>query len=130
LYETTPKPLNTVMVSYSARQMQLLMQEVVTHGTSRKPFRGLANEDDFRVGGKTGSLDGQSVAGRTDWFVGYAAHNDLRLAIGIVTVHKKYWTIRSSMLASLFFEDVFDKKTVISQNTHPHRKARLHSRAR
>jgi penicillin-binding protein A len=111
LYEGRPQELDTVMVSYSARQMQLLMQETVTHGTSRKPFRGLANdESDFVVGGKTGSLDGQTLSGRTDWFVGYASHNDLRLAVGVVTVHKKYWTIKSSMLARLFFEDVFESQ--------------------
>lgn len=146
LYETTPQPLDTVMVSYSARQMQLLMQETVTSGTSRKPFRGLAYVDDFRIGGKTGSLDGDTVAGRTDWFVGYAADNDLRLAVGIVTVHKKYWTVKSSMLARLFFEDVFERKNLQSSKTlqpekplkakkriaqkKPRRKAGLHSKAR
>jgi cell division protein FtsI/penicillin-binding protein 2 len=126
LYENKPKELETVMVSYSARQMQLLMQETVTRGTSRKNFRGLANDDsEFRFGGKTGSLDGNAVQGRTDWFVGYASHNDLRLAVGIVTVHKKYWTVKSSMLARLFFEDAFDQSKLISRRAK--RKGSLHS---
>ncbi len=129
LYEGRPKELDPVMVSYSARQMQLLMQETVTHGTSRKPFRGLAQESsEFLVGGKTGSLDGENVPGRTDWFVGYAAHDDLRIAVGVVTVHKKYWTVKSSLLARLFFEDVFDKKTFISSRSPSGRSVRSKAR--
>jgi penicillin-binding protein A len=129
LFEGRPKALEPVMVSYSARQMQLLMEETVVRGTSRKPFRGLANEnEDFLVGGKTGSLTGNTVAGRTDWFVGYAAHDDLRLAVGVVTVHKKFWTVRSSMLARLFFEDVFDKTTYISQKKPARSKLRAKAR--
>jgi len=131
LYEHEAQKLENIMVGYSARQMQLLMEETITHGTSRKPFRGLANiESDLQLGGKTGSLDGKTIKGRTDWFVGYASHNDLRLAVGIVTVHKKYWTVKSSMLARLFFEDVFDRSVLVksSKNGHKSRSISLNKR--
>jgi penicillin-binding protein A len=108
LYQGGPKELESILVPYSARQMQLLMEETVFRGTSRQPFRGLASQDsELILGGKTGSLTGRILQGRTDWFVGYGAFEGQRLAIGVVTVHKKYWTVKSSMLARLFFEDAF-----------------------
>jgi cell division protein FtsI/penicillin-binding protein 2 len=127
LYEHEIQPLGEIMSGYSARQMHLLMEETITSGTSRKPFRGLAHEDsELILGGKTGSLDGKMIKGRTDWFVGYASHNDLRLAVGIVTVHKKYWTVKSSMLARLFFEDVFDR-SVLVESRHSNRREKSRS---
>lgn len=114
LYENSPKVLRTVMNKNSALKMQTLMEETITNGTSRKNFRGLTGSD-FQIGGKTGSLDGHALTGRTDWFVGYASHDDLRLAIGVVTVHKKFWTVKSSMLARMFFQDVFQDRERHSQ---------------
>lgn len=111
VYESKPQTLREVMSKTTASQMQSLMEETIVRGTSRKAFRGLAHHrQDMLVGGKTGSLDGETLQGRTDWFVGYVSHEDVRLAVGIVTVHKKYWTVKSSVLARLIFEDIFRQK--------------------
>lgn len=100
-----------VMEVFTARQMQSLMEETVKRGTSRKQFRTFRRRmPDVVAGGKTGSLDGDNIRGRTDWFVGYASDNELNLAIGVVTVHVKYWTVKSSYLASLLFEEVYREK--------------------
>lgn len=100
-----------VMEVFTARQMQSLMEETVIRGTSRKQFRQFRRRmPEITAGGKTGSLDGDNIRGRTDWFVGYASDGELNLAIGIVTVHVKYWTVKSSYLASLLFEEVYQEK--------------------
>jgi len=129
VYQGRPKEPHTVLVPYSARQMKLLMEETVLHGTSRKYFKGFARQfDEVEFGGKTGSLDGKNVKGRTDWFVGYAAHDDLRLSIGVVTVHDKYWTVKSSYLARVFFEDVFRQQSKLTRELEK-KKAQKHAKA-
>ncbi len=130
LYSGKPSETSSVLVPYSARQMKLLMEETVLKGTSRKQFRGFAHKfEDLELGGKTGSLDGKNIRGRTDWFVGYAASDDLRLSIGVVTVHNKFWTVKSSYLARLFFEDVFRQQSKLTQR-HDSKKALRHANAR
>lgn len=129
IYEGTSEDKLSVLVPYAAQQMQLLMSETVLRGTSRKQFRGFANKhDEMEIGGKTGSLDGKHIRGRTDWFVGYAASEDLRLAIGVVTVHDKFWTVKSSYLARLFFEEVFRRQSKLTRKRDL-KEAQRHARA-
>jgi penicillin-binding protein A len=100
--------LGPVITPYSAEQMKLLMRETVTHGTSRRFFRTLIqNEDQVSFGGKTGSLTGRNPNGKCDWFVGYGSNQDRKIAISILTVHEKYWTVKSSFLAKSLLEEIF-----------------------
>ncbi len=106
VYQGSGQSLGSSIVPYSAQQMKLLMNETVMRGTSRKIFRGFGRQDtEMQVGGKTGSLDGDKIKGRTDWFVGYASNEGRSIAVGIVTVHRKYWTVKSSYLARMIFEE-------------------------
>ena len=101
-----------------------IMGKVTVYGTARKSFRQLRQSsryDDYRFGGKTGSLDKDGF-GRVDWFVGFASHRYNRtspIAVGIVTVHGDYWTVHSSYIAAEMFRTYINnldrraKKTVV-----------------
>ncbi len=108
-YEGKTKILGQVISPYSAEQMKLLMRETVTRGTSRRFFKSLVQNDDFSasLGGKTGSLTGKNPNGKCDWFVGYGYDQDRKIAISILTVHEKYWTVKSSYLARSLLEEIF-----------------------
>ena len=43
-----------------------------------------------------------------DWFVGYGADDEQRIAIAALTVNKEYWTIKSAELAKMLFHRSFE----------------------
>jgi len=107
LYQSTPVVESDVMSAESAKKLRVLMRATVTSGTSRKMFRDLVRAPAFEeveFGGKTGSLRGRDPVGKTDWYVGYAKDGDRKIAVGAITVHRKYWTVRSAYLARKFLE--------------------------
>lgn len=72
------------------------MLRSVTQGTARKHMstKNMArkNFEALRLGGKTGSLDGNDPAGRYDWFMGFAeAKNDPNKSIVVIVMqmHKE-----------------------------------------
>ena len=89
---------------YGIRQ---LMLRTVTNGTARKHMRRTltaVNRDALFIGGKTGSLDGDSPKGRYDWFAGFAqSRKDPKLGVVLVVmqVHNRIRTLPSSGIAGL-----------------------------
>ena len=89
------------------------MEQTVLSGTSRKTFKRIVRERQFRevaMGGKTGHFSGTNPRGRTDWFVGYASDEDHKIAIAAITVNVKYWTVKSSALGEMMFRKYFQDK--------------------
>ncbi len=111
VYEALPKVASEAVDANTAREMRSLMRETVRRGTSRGSFRrfGRGFEDEVEVGGKTGSLTGDDPPGKYDWFVGYADNGPSRIAVAALTVHEKYWRVKSSYLARRAFEHYFKK---------------------
>jgi penicillin-binding protein A len=75
------------------------MKETVKSGTGRRQFRDFSRHrklQDAKVGAKSGSLDSENPKGRCDWFVGYAERGDQKLAFAVVTVHEKFWRVKSA----------------------------------
>ncbi len=71
---------------------------MTTRYISRKVF------DDLKIGGKTGSLDGQNPKGRYDWFMGFAqsrSNPDRALILVIMQVHGEMRTQVASQVAAL-----------------------------
>jgi cell division protein FtsI/penicillin-binding protein 2 len=121
LYEAAPEVDSKVIDPHTAKQLRQLMAATVKNGTSRKMFRDLVRKpayDDVEFGGKTGSLMGTDPAGKTDWFVGYARAGSRRIAVAAITVHKRYWTVRSAYLARKFLE----RKLQYRENRQAHAK--------
>lgn len=92
-------------------KLQSMMEATVRKGTSRKGFHSIMKAyhmDKIVAGGKTGSLDGEEVPGRFDWFVGYVKLKDdpaKGLAFSIMLVHREYASIHASQLAALLIRD-------------------------
>src|SRR5690606_7939709 len=106
-YEARSKSARSPVEPDTNHQLKMLMAETISKGTSRKAFRKMLRKrlySEARFGGKTGSLSGTNPKGRTDWFVGYMQYKDRKIAIGAVSVHEKIWRVRSSQLASTWFE--------------------------
>ena len=92
-------------------KLQSMMEATVRKGTSRKGFHSVLKAyhlDKIEAGGKTGSLDGEEIRGRFDWFVGYVRLKDnpsKGLAISIMFVHREYAGIHASQMAALLIRD-------------------------
>lgn len=90
------------------RGLRLSMISTATVGTARKQMstRNISRKffADLDIGGKTGSLDGESPKGRYDWFMGFAqskANPDKAIVIVVMQVHGQMRTQTSTQIASL-----------------------------
>lgn len=111
VYQAETVDSGTIMTVDSSQKVQELMEQTVISGTSRKSFRDLVHSRQFSelvMGGKTGHLTGDNPKGRVDWFVGYAAHEDRKIAIAAITINKKYWTVKSAYLGRTMIRKFFE----------------------
>ncbi len=109
IYSVEPKVANVAVNPSTARVIRSLMKETVLSGTSRSSFKGFFKKDFtlLNVGGKTGSLYGDSPPGKYDWFVGYADSGPQRIAFAALTISEKQWRVKSSYLARRAIESYF-----------------------
>ena len=114
IYRSEPTILSKVMTPETASELRTLMKETVATGTSRKSFHGFfrGKYSELEVGGKTGHLTDQHLGGKIDWFVGFAQSHGRKIAVSVLTMHKKYWTVKSSYLARKAIETAFNQKKV------------------
>lgn len=106
-YQAKPKVLRTVLGKEAAEEVKTLMNETVERGTSKKffkPFMKMAQVQEWDVGGKSGSLTGLHPHGKYDWFVGYADFQGKKVAVAALTIHEKFWKVKSAFLARRAFE--------------------------
>ena len=120
IFENAPLEIGPVFSAESASQIRELMQATVEIGTSRKafhPFRRRRILNSLDMGGKTGSLTSPSPRGKLDWFVGYIQDsNHKSIAISVVTVHEKYWTVKSATVAQQIFAKYIAYDPVMKSN--------------
>jgi len=117
VYKSMILSLESPISITTAKKLRDLMNETVEHGTSRKSFRELARVKEFSMveaGGKTGSLNGLSPKGKTDWFVGYARLGTRMLAVSVVTVNKNYWKVKSSYVAQKLIRKHFKDEVILT----------------
>jgi peptidoglycan glycosyltransferase len=114
IYRSEPSVLSQVMSPETANELKTLMRATITSGTSRTSFRGFfkGRFSELDVGGKTGHLTDKNLGGRIDWFVGFAQAHGRKIAVSVMTMHKKYWTVKSSYLARRTIETAFTVKKV------------------
>jgi len=91
--------------------MQTLFLRTVTDGTAQKKIKKSVhkqNINSLHIGGKTGSLDGDSPAGRYDWFAGFAQSKEepeKALIIVVMQVHGKLRYQHSTVIAGLLINE-------------------------
>lgn len=112
IYTAQPQISSFTIDRRTSEDIQSLMRETILRGTSRKPFRGFFRGElaDLNVGGKTGSLTGKQPPGKYDWFVGFADDGTTKIAYAALTIHEKYWKVKSSYLARKAMENCFKGK--------------------
>ncbi len=110
IYQAEIVDSGPIMTSHSAEKVRELMGQTIISGTSRKTFRDLVRNRQFKdieMGGKTGHLTGDNPKGRVDWFVGYAFDDSRKISVAALTVNKKYWTVKSSYLGQTMIRKFF-----------------------
>ena len=89
----------------TAKQLALIMEHTVTRGTARKEYRDYNHHPVLKklfIGAKTGSLTGDSPAGKYDWFVGFAQSSTnpkKKIAYASMIVNRKYWKVKAAYIA-------------------------------
>jgi cell division protein FtsI/penicillin-binding protein 2 len=92
-------------------EIRELFLRTVTEGTARKHIGKSVysyNRKNLDIGGKTGSLDGNSPTGRYDWFAGFAqlkSDPEKAIIIVIMQVHGEMRNQYSSVIAGLLINE-------------------------
>lgn len=109
LYEAKTTIGKRIVKADTAKELQSLMQQTVINGSARTSFKNFARGtmEAVNVGGKTGSLTGETPAGRYDWFVGYAEKNGRKLAFAAMCINRKVWYVKSATVARKAVEHFF-----------------------
>jgi cell division protein FtsI/penicillin-binding protein 2 len=88
-----------------------LFLKTVSNGTARKDIRKSvrsSNMDSLYIGGKTGSLDGDSPKGRYDWFAGFAQKKnepEKAMIVVVMQAHGKLRYQHSTIIAGLLINE-------------------------
>ena len=109
LYEAKTTIGKRIVKADTAKELQSLMQQTVINGSARTSFKNFARGtmEAVNVGGKTGSLTGETPTGRYDWFVGYAEKNGRKLAFAAMCINRKVWYVKSATVARKAVEHFF-----------------------
>lgn len=114
VYQTKPKSLGRVISANTAKELREMMEETVTHGTSSRAFRLFSKayaSDELRIGGKTGTLNGDDPKGRYDWFVGLAPLDKPRIAVAALVINNGgKRSVKGSYVALEAFKIYFQEK--------------------
>jgi peptidoglycan glycosyltransferase len=104
VYSGQTEALGQIGRPETTEELRKLFRATVMEGTSRRFFRKLSSSEKalVEVGGKTGSLTGNRPRGKTDWFVGYVQTPQESIGFAVLSVHKEFWTVKSSELARQF----------------------------
>ena len=106
VYLGLPQVLAQVASKNVAHEMQILMQDTVLTGTSRKYFRRKGiRADRYEIGGKTGTLsDPEDRSTLYTWFAGIAPLETVEnVSIGALVASPKTWVVRASEIAQMSF---------------------------
>lgn len=109
VYQAQPQMAVQAVDPGTAAELRSMMRDTILRGTSQGSFKRFFRKEFafVDVGGKTGSLTGTDPRGKYDWFVGYAEGGAHRIALCALTIHEKYWRVKSSYLARRAIEAYF-----------------------
>ncbi|OFZ55295.1 MAG: hypothetical protein A2428_09135 [Bdellovibrionales bacterium RIFOXYC1_FULL_54_43] len=122
IYAAEPRIGTLTVDAKTAAEIRNLMRQTVTSGTSHTAFRRFFTHEfsSLNVGGKTGSLTGMDPPGKYDWFVGYADSGSQKIAIAALTIHEKFWRVKSSYLARRAIESYFEGRLNYASRMNTH----------
>jgi cell division protein FtsI/penicillin-binding protein 2 len=120
VYSLKEKVLGRSMRQETAEKLSTMMAQTVQRGTSKHAFLGwsrLPSLREIRVGGKTGSLEGDNPPGDYNWFVGMAPVGSAKIAVAALVINHDTWHIKASYVAREGLKTYFQRSIpFISQN--------------
>ncbi|MBT3979877.1 MAG: hypothetical protein HOE90_00910 [Bacteriovoracaceae bacterium] len=97
-----------------AKEIHNVMEYTVKYGTPRRSFFSKKKSvlRDLIIGGKTGTMSGGKPFGQRDWFIAFAkranmAQDDKGISICVMTINRKRWYVKSSVVARKVIEYYF-----------------------
>jgi len=104
LYSARLSRLGRPIEEDTARQLRILMEDTVVHGTCRKAFQQLRRKKFFKhiaLGAKTGTINDYHDRYKYDWVTAYALpkHGEGAMCITVLAVHGKRLGMRASEVA-------------------------------
>jgi len=104
LYQNEIEVIARPITENTARQLKILMEDTVKHGTCRAAFSGLNRKRSYNpidLGAKTGTINDLSDQYKIDWLVAYALPNKegYGVAIAVLAVHGELLGIRAKDIA-------------------------------
>ncbi len=104
IYQARTSVLGTPIKPTTARKLQILMEDTVRYGTSRKSFWRMRRKKMFRsidIGAKTGTINDRSERYKYDWITAYAMPRDgtSGISLAVLEVHGKILGTRSREIA-------------------------------
>jgi penicillin-binding protein A len=106
VYVGVPLVLAQVASKEVSKKLQILMQDTILTGTSRKYFKRKGTRSDrYEIGGKTGTLsDPENRSTLYTWFAGIAPLEAIdNVSLGVLVASPKTWVVRASEIAQLSF---------------------------
>jgi cell division protein FtsI/penicillin-binding protein 2 len=112
VYQTKAELGDQVIEPETADILRELMQATVKSGTAHKEFQKHHGDkvlSRLEIGGKTGSIGGESAGTHYDWFVGYAREPQGKgqLAFAAVVAHEDYIGTRAAAYAAMAIKEHF-----------------------
>jgi cell division protein FtsI/penicillin-binding protein 2 len=109
---TAPEtPMDAIISPRTARSIKEVMAGSVLNGTASHAFRrGKYRKLRELVGGKTGTLTGQSPKGLTTWFSGIAPLAAPEIVVASVVMLESRWYIKATHLAAEAFWSFYEQK--------------------
>jgi cell division protein FtsI/penicillin-binding protein 2 len=112
VYQTRAELGDQIIEPETADVLRELMQATVKSGTAHKEFQKHHGDrvlSRLEIGGKTGSMGGESAGTHCDWFVGYARepHGKGQLAFAVVVTHEDYIGTRAAAYAAMAIKEHF-----------------------
>ena len=103
-YQARVSVLGTPIKPNTAQKLQVLMEDTVRYGTSRKSFRRMRRKRRFRcinIGAKTGTINDPADRYKFDWITAYAMPKDgsSGISLAVLEVHGKILGTRSREIA-------------------------------
>jgi cell division protein FtsI/penicillin-binding protein 2 len=127
LFRDTPEqaePGERLLSAETAHKMLGVLDASVRSGTASFAYRrGKYKKYRDVVGGKTGTLTGNSPKGLTTWFAGLAPLDKPEVAVAAVVMLEDHWHIKGPLLAAEGLYDYFELKeggkTAMKVDAHP-----------
>jgi membrane carboxypeptidase/penicillin-binding protein len=114
IVNSTPVEKIQVMRGDTASRLEDMMERTTKSGTVCRTFRGVSADRVLKhldIGGKSGSIDGETPPGRRNWFVGFAQnrYTGAGITVGTCLILKDHFLIEADMLTRLIVRYYFSQ---------------------